>query len=242
MRRGLAAAAAVAALLTVGVNTSEAFAKGLTDIPVIGNFAQIVTFRSYETEVEDVNISVEIPNVEMISKDLSGLENEVNEEIHAFCEQYAEDAIERAEEYKQAFLETAGTQEEWAEHEISIRVWYEVKSHTDQYLSLAVMGSENWTDAYGEGKYYTFDFEKGEWVTLADLLGTDYAEIAKQSVYAQAEQREKETEMEFWLDEWKGVNEDTKFYVNQNGNPVIVFEKYEIAPGAAGSPEFEITR
>ena len=38
----------------------------------------------------------------------------------------------------------------------------------------------------------------------------------------------------------KGVTEDTKFYINEAGNPVVVFEKYEIAPGAAGRPEFEI--
>lgn len=56
------------------------------------------------------------------------------------------------------------------------------------------------------------------------------------------EQRERETGMEFWKEEWKGIEEDTKFYVNHAGNPVIVFERYEIAPGAAGQQEFEIAR
>ena len=35
---------------------------------------------------------------------------------------------------------------------------------------------------------------------------------------------------------------DTPFYINEKGNPVVVFEKYEIAPGALGRPEFEIER
>lgn len=37
------------------------------------------------------------------------------------------------------------------------------------------------------------------------------------------------------------VSDDTKFYINQNGNPVVVFGRYEIAPGSAGQIEFEIT-
>jgi hypothetical protein len=32
-----------------------------------------------------------------------------------------------------------------------------------------------------------------------------------------------------------------KFYINGNNRPVIVFEKYEIAPGSSGEIEFEIT-
>lgn len=39
-----------------------------------------------------------------------------------------------------------------------------------------------------------------------------------------------------------GISENTKFYMNEAGNPVIVFDKYEIAPGSAGAVEFEIER
>ena len=38
------------------------------------------------------------------------------------------------------------------------------------------------------------------------------------------------------------VTADTPFYINEKGNPVVVFEKYEIAPGFMGRPEFEIER
>ena len=243
MRRAVVAAASAAAVLfMVGVNTSEVFAREMSDVPVLGAIARLVTIRSYDTETEDMNISVEIPGVEMISEELSGLEDKINEEIHGFCEQYAEGAVERAEEYKKAFLETGGTQEEWAEHHIAIKVWYEVKSYTDRYLSLAVAGSENWSNAYHETKYYNLDLREGKWVTLEDILGEDYARIAGKSILQQTEQREKETGLEFWIDQWDGVDESTKFYINDAGNPVIVFEKYEIAPGAAGEQEFEIVK
>lgn len=241
MKRVAAAAAAVAVLFTAGVNTSEAFAKGISDIPVLGALAEVVTFRSYETKTEDLEVSVEIPSIEMISEEFKGLEKEVNEEIYSFCKQYAKEAEERAEEYKQAFLETGGTKEEWIKHHITIKVWYEIKAQTDQYLSLAVMGTENWSNAYSQTKYYNFDLKAGKWITLKDILGDQYAQIAEQSIRSQVTKREKETGMEFWMDDWKGVDADTSFYMDSDGVPVIVLDQYEIAPGAAGQQEFRIS-
>ena len=39
---------------------------------------------------------------------------------------------------------------------------------------------------------------------------------------------------------FKGVKEDQSFYINQNGNLVIVFGLYEIAPYSSGIIEFII--
>ncbi len=36
------------------------------------------------------------------------------------------------------------------------------------------------------------------------------------------------------------INERTKFYIDKDLNPVVVFEDYEIAAGAAGIQEFKI--
>lgn len=240
MKKTMAAAAAVLFVFTAALNTSTVFAQGVSEIPVLGELAKVLTFRSYEEEKKDMKISVEIPGIETISEDFSGLAEEVNEEIYRLCTAYAEEAVKRAEDYRTAFLETGGTEEEWAQHNIQIKVWYEVKSQTEDSLSLAVMGTENWTSAYSETRYYNFDLKAGKLVTLQDILGQDYAQIAEESVRSQAAKKAAETGLEFWLDDWAGVDENTKFYLNEAGNPVIVFEKYEIAPGAAGQPEFEI--
>ncbi len=241
-RRIVSAAAAVAVLFVAGLNTSEVFAGEMNDIPVIGTLARIFTIRSYETETEELKISVDIPSVAMIAEDLQGLEKEINEDIYAFCEQYAKEAEGRAKEYRQAFLDTGGTQEEWAEHEISIKVWYEVKAQTARYLSLTVKGAESWTSAYSEERYYNLDMETGKWVTLRDILGDDYAQIVRCSILDQIEQKRIEDEVEYWPDKWKGIDDETKFYINQEHNPVVVLEKYEIAPGSEGQLTFEIRR
>ena len=237
VQKGTAAAAAVVVLFTAALNTNTAFAETAGQLPVIGPVARVLTFRSYQTEEEDLKISVEIPTIEMISEDMNGLEQSVNEEILALCEQYAQAAKIRAEEYRQAFLDTGGTEEEWAAHNIEIKVWYEVKSQTDEYLSLAIMGTENWSSAYSETKYYNFDLKEGKLVTLQDILGDEYQQIANESIQNQMKENS-----EIYWDDFEGIQEDTPFYLNESGNPVIVFEKYEIAPGSEGQQEFEIKR
>ena len=238
IRRGTTAAAAAVVVFTAALNTNTAFAESAGNLPVIGAVAKVLTFRSYETEQEDMKISVEIPSIEMISEDFQGQEQSVNEEILRLCEQYASEAKVRAEEYRQAFLDTGGTEEEWAAHNIEIRVWYEVKAQTEKYLSLAVMGTENWSNAYNETRYYNFDLEKGSIVTLKDILGENFKETADSQIRAQMEERKKEGAVFF--DGFEGINENTPFYLNEEGNPVIVFETYEIAPGSEGQQEFVI--
>ena len=237
-RMTAASAAAAALVFATALNTSTTFAETMGNLPVIGAVARVLTFRSYDEASEDWNISVEIPSVEMISEDFGGLEQSVNEEILSLCEEYVQGAKMRAEEYRQAFLETGGTQEEWEAHDIRIRVWYEVKSQTDEYLSLAIMGTENWNSANNQTRYYNFDLKTGKLVSLEDLLGAGYRETADRQIRSQMEERKAQGAVYF--DEFEGVGENTEFYLNEDGNPVIVFETYEIAPGSEGRQEFEI--
>ena len=70
-------------------------------------------------------------------------------------------------------------------------------------------------------------------------------EKANESIRAQIKAQEADSEVKFFTKAEGGfetVTADTPFYINEKGNPVVVFEKYEIAPGALGRPEFEIER
>ena len=209
---------------------------------MLGVLAKVLTIRSYETKTEDLAISVEIPSVETIAADTNGVTDLVNKDIYEFCEAYAAEAQQRAEEYKEAILATGGTQEEWAAHDIRIQVSYDILTQTEAYLSLAVSGTESWTSAYSELRYYTLDMHTGKWIALEDVLGADYAALATEQVRQQAEALAAETGVAYDLEQWQGVTADTSFYMNADGNPVVVLEKYEIAPGAEGRLEFEITQ
>ncbi len=236
---GIAAAFTVAT--TIGLNTSEAFAMEVQKIPVIGELARILTIRSYEKTEGDTQIAAEIPGVDL-GEDGQKLSEEVNAQIEKMTAQYESEAVERAEEYKKAFLETGGTEEEWAEHDIRIHVWYEIKNQTEDVLSFVVKGTESWTSAYAETRYYNLDLESNEFLTLESFLGKDYVEKANESIRGQIEERMKKGEAFFAPEEggFETIEAEPDFYVNEKGNPVIVFEKYAIAPGAMGEVEFEI--
>ncbi|MBQ1194552.1 MAG: DUF3298 domain-containing protein [Lachnospiraceae bacterium] len=242
IRRMEAAAAGVCILFTAALNTSPVFAKEAAQLPVIGGLAQILTFRSYETEKDDIAVSVEIPSIEMIAEDTGITVDEINQEIYDCCSRYVDDALLIAEEYRTAFLETGGTPEEWAEHNIKITVDYEIKQQNNDYISFVVRGTQNWANAYNESKYYNLDLSTGKYVILKDMLGDHYVELANESIREQISERQKAGEIFFTAEEggFTGISEDTKFYINGNNHPVIVFEKYEIAPGSSGEIEFEI--
>lgn len=237
-----AAAAAVCILFTVLLNANPVYAKELADIPVIGSLARLLTFRSYETEENDIAVSVEIPSIEMIAEDTGIEADEINQEILDCCNKYAENAVLCANEYRDAFLETGGTPEEWAEHNIKVTVNYEIKQQNDDYLSFIVRGTDNWSNAYQESRYYNLDLNTGKLVTLQDMLGSDYVEIVNTGIREQILERQNAGETFFTAEEggFTGITEDTKFYISESNHPVIVFDKYEIAPGSSGEVEFEI--
>lgn len=242
IRNTAAAAAAVCVVFTTALNTSTAFAEEAAQLPVIGTLARVLTFRNYEAEKNGIGVAVEVPTIDMIQTETGIQVDEVNQQIYDLCRQYADEAVKRAEEYRKAFLDTGGTEEEWEAHKIQINVGYEIKSQTDQYLSFIVRGRESWTTAYSESRYYNIDVNTGKRVTLADFFGKDYVEAVNTDIREQIAQRKEAGEV-FWTEEEGGfsrITEDAKFYVNEAGNPVIAFEKYEIAPGSSGEIEFEI--
>lgn len=237
-------AAAVIAAFVILPNTSPVVANAMQNIPVLGKLARVVTFRSYVEETDDLKVSVNIPSVELIAEDTNGLADAINQEIYDRCEEYCNEAITRAEEYREAFLATGGTQEEWEAHHIEITVDYEIKSQTEDFLSFTVNCYENWNSGSNETRYYNMDIQREKIITLEDVLGEDYVDAVNTSIQAQIQERTADGEV-FWTPEeggFTGISEDTKFYMNQAGNPVIVFDKYEIAPGSSGEVEFEIAR
>ena len=239
---GVCAAAGVV-LFTLSVNTSTVFAKAVGEIPILGSLARLVTFRSYTEETDAVKMTVEIPSLEIIAADTESLAQEVNQQIHNLCEEYAKEAMQRAEEYRLAFLATGGTQQEWEEHHLEFNVGYDIKAQTEEYLSFSIWGDENWSSAGDTINYYTMDLANMKMLTLEDLLGENYIEIANDCIYKQMKDMEAKGISFFSAEEggFTGITPDTGFYLNQKGNPVVVFAKYEIAPGAFGPIEFEIT-
>lgn len=260
----LAAAAVLLVCFTAGLNASEAFAAQMSEIPVLGAVSRVLTFRQYEKEDADKKIKVRAPEIQTkentnsseAEKEVQEEENtkaenyvmDLNAEIQKIVKQYEADAEQRIEEYKQAFLETGGTLEEFTEKNIVVDVDYRVSYESEELLSLVLTANENWCSAYGVQYYYNINLKEGREISLEEILGKDYIAIANESIKQQMKERMEAEENMFYFDGSNGlegfssIDENTNFYINEKGNPVVVFEKYEIAPGAYGAQEFELEK
>ena len=77
--------------------------------------------------------------------------------------------------------------------------------------------------------------------------GVNYIDPISDSIKEQMQERmDADENLYYWLHDeiedmnFKSITEDATFYINDAGKLVIVFDKYEVAPGYMGICEFEI--
>ena len=79
--------------------------------------------------------------------------------------------------------------------------------------------------------------------------GDEYSKILVDEIKRQMKKQMEDNEsILYWInDEFIGedpitVSPDHNFYINNKGDLVIVFDKYEVGPGSMGTPEFIIEK
>ena len=258
----VSAAAAIVILFIAGVNTSTAFAATLSDIPVIGSIVKVVTGRSFSEKNDNVTINVDIPQIDVDSTSASDTAHVTAEQVNAVIQKTVDDYMQEQQsvidDYKKSFLETGGTIDEWNRRTIDLAARYEVKYQDDRYLSLYLYMYMSAFAFTQDNYYYNYDFVTGRELTLKDILGDDYINIANRSIIDQiTEQVNSDSNAMYWgyhpagysgtdpfeaTDKFTTITDDTSFYLNSDGDPVICFPKYSIAPGYMGVREFVIKR
>ena len=246
------AAAALFLCFTVGLNTSESFAMGMSELPFIGTIAEVLTIRSYEVTEDTTTTKVSIPEVqvETTAKEVKNVITDVNAEIQDTIDEFTVRKQGEIEEYKEAFFKTGGTEEEWSERSIDINVDYEIKHQSETTLSFMLDAWISWFNVEEERHFYNIDLVTGKELTLIDLLGEDAYTYAADCVLQQMNaliEEDPDTYVFWGVNdddemgmEFIGVNESTPFYINEAGNVVISYDKYEVGPGYMGIQEFEI--
>lgn len=240
-RRVLSTAAAACACFALLVNFSPSFAGAVGQVPVLGQLARIFTVTQYAVDDRDHLISVRLPALENTGH--TDLEQRINGEIRTRIELVLQESEDRAREARDAYVATGGIEEDFIP--IIINVDYEVKCQNDQYLSFIIHKTETLANAYTESYTYNIDLQTGRETTLQDILGPDYKEIANRAVREGIAERSKDPDNLYFdgsegVDGFQSIADDQKFYLNSAGNPVVIFAKYEIAPGYMGEQEFEI--
>lgn len=239
LRRSLATALASCACFVLLVNGSPSFAQAVYEVPVLGSLARIFTVTEYTINDEERVIDVRLPALENTGH--TDLEQKINQEISTRIQAVIDEAEARARETKEAYVATGGDPDDYMP--VIIDVDYEVKCQNDQYLSFVINKTETRASAYTEFYTYNIDLETGKELTLRDLLGPNWMETVNTQVEAEIARRAQDPDNIYWTEEqggFQGIEEDQPFYLNADGLPVVVFEKYEIAPGSMGSQEFVI--
>jgi len=234
------AAAAVLAILALP-NTSSSIAYAMGNIPVLGGFFKIITFRDYQCDDGKNLADVVVPKVttegntnEAAAEKARKTADEINAEIQALTDKWVE-------KFK-ANMAGEGYQ--------GIKIDYEVIATTDDYFTLKLICFYAAGSGYEENHYYTIDLNTGEKVELADLFkeGSDYKEVISENIKAQMKERmAADDSVTYWLDnqeypEWnfKEITDETAFYINENGEIVISFNEGDVAPAYMGTVEFTI--
>lgn len=231
--------AAVLMLLVVTMmNVSPAFASAACELPVVGGLCRVLLFRDYHIQDDIKYIDAEIPQIENTGK--TELEARVNLEIQEAVNACLQESEARAKEYFDAFVATGGDPKQFTP--LGITVDYEVKHISPQYVSFVVRQYETAFSAYNQYFYYNLDLETGRQLTLRDWLGNDYRQIAAESMEKTIAGWSQEQRSQLWddLSVIDLISENTDFYLNEDGQAVVVIGRYEAACGSAGRLEFVI--
>lgn len=233
--RSLAGVAACMVLMIGALNVSPAFAAAAAEVPVVGGVFRVLTVRNYQETNDDRTLTVEQPVVE----GESALADRINAEIDARVAAKTAEGEQAIADYKEAFLATGGTEEQWAQHDNKVTVTYDVKSQRDGVLSFSVTSDVSFAAAYRETVYYNLDMNRDAELTLADVLGEDWVNLCNDAIRAEIAKAPDN----YFAEDMGGfttVDDTTAFYINENGLPVVVFPAYTVAPGFMGDVEFVI--
>ncbi|MCC5910570.1 MAG: DUF3298 domain-containing protein [Clostridiaceae bacterium] len=228
-------AAAVTVIFTVAINTSQVFANTLSRVPVVSSIVKVLTINEHIINEDRYNADIKTPAIEGLEN--QDLQNSLNEKY-----------IEENEKLYDAFIADMEALKENGGGNLGIDSGYEIKTDTDRILSIGRYVVNTAGSSSTTLKYDTIDKEKEVLITLPSLFkGDSYIEIISRNIKQQMkEAMEADEHIHYWIEEeieelnFHKIDEDQNFYINNEYQLVISFDKYDVAPGYMGTVEFVI--
>lgn len=227
LRRWMIGVAAALAVFVAVPNLSAPAAQAMEKVPVLGAVVKVITFRHYTFEGKNTHADVSVPEVQDSGKAASSVNKDVKEYTDRLVKQFKKDVA-------------AG-----GEHE-SLDISYQVLADTDDWFTLRVDGLKVQASGYEFSKIYNIDKTTDKTVTLGGLFQSNSnwkkalnAELVRQMKEQMADSASGKT---YFLEDFHGVKEDQNYYFDKNGNLVIAFDEYDIAPGSMGPVEFTVAK
>lgn len=216
--------AAALALFVALPNLSPTVAAAMAEVPGLGTLVEIVTFRDYTYDDGHSTADVEVP--ELGGSDAAA---EISGQVQAYTDQliaqFEADCADIGEAFQRLDVKSS------------------VVTDTDTWFTLRIDATQTMASGFEFSRFYHIDKATGQVVTLSSLFpaGSDYVSVLSEEVRSQMEARMAADESQtFFLEEFTGIDPEQNFYWNDNGELVLVFDEYAVAPGVMGMVEFTI--
>ncbi|PET64505.1 anti-sigma factor [Bacillus sp. AFS001701] len=227
-----------AALFVLSINTSSTFAKTLSNVPILGNVVNVLTFTEYTVDEPTYKADLKVPAV-------NNLKNKDFEQ--SLNKKYLE---ENKKLYDQFMKETESVKKDSGAH-LGIDSGYEVKTDNEDILSIERYVVNTAASSSTTMKFDTIDKKKEILLSLPILFkDKSYVKIISENIKEQMkEQMKKDESKVYWIpeanldysiDPFVTIKDNQNFYINKDHKLVISFDKYEVAPGYMGVVEFTI--
>jgi hypothetical protein len=230
MKRIIGVGIAVLVFITV-VNASPSFANALSRMPVVGSHIKVLSVKEFKVDEGTAKVDIKVPAI-------TSMENETLEST--LNEKYLEESRKL---YSDFLSEMKEVKENGGGH-LGVESGYDVKTDNEQILAVGryVVSTVN---SYSEYTYDTIDKKNELLITLPSLFKDgEYINLINENLEEQMKsQMESDSDKFYWLEGemgFKTIAKDQSFYINDESKLVIVFNKYEVAPGYMGVCEFTI--
>lgn len=229
----LIGAGAVAAIMMVaGINTSPAFAKAISNVPLVGSLVKVLTFTEFTVNEDNAKANIKVPAITNMEN--KTLESTLN---HKYLE-------ESKKLYKDFMTEMEVVKNSGGGH-VGIESGYEIKTDNDHILSIGRYVTNTVGTSSTTFTYNTIDKQKQQLITLPSLFKDNrYIQLISENIKEQMKQQMKSnSDKTYWLEGGMGfttIAQHQNFYINNDGKLVISFQKYDVAPGYMGVVEFII--
>lgn len=223
-------------LVVLGINVSPSFAQTLSKIPIIGNLVKIITIKNYNIDENGYKASIDVPKISGL-KDKK-LEYKLNSDFEKEGKKLYEDYLEEMKILKSDKVQG---------HSL-VESWYEVLTDNEDLFSVVVYTHYAQGSSNTIRKFYNIDKKNETILSLEGMFkNNDYINVISQNIKEQMrDNMKKDKNKHYWVDDeieemnFKFIDKNQDFYINKNGELVICFDKYDVAPGYMGLVEFTI--
>lgn len=230
MKRSILAVSCVLILITGALNLNISFAENLSEMPIIGSIVKVLTFNRIEVKDDYTAIDIEVPNLEGLKDE--NLQAEINKILQDRAMIVYDKTMEEAEKIKEDSKEKGFVSRIPANVSQSYRLLHQ----DDDYIAFQVTTLTIAASGYQTSYIYNIDLKENRLLKLSDIY-EDFDDL-NQKIIAEMERRNG-LEESFFIEEFKGVTDETNFYVKDN-QLTVVFDEYEVAAGYMGMPEIVI--